>query len=47
MELQEECDGVVILMQKKAGGLEWFAPDGMELQTLVYILWKALNVFGR
>lgn len=42
-----ECDGVVILMQKKSGGLLWFAPDSMKLETLVFYLWSALMNFGR
>lgn len=41
------CDGVVILMQKKEGGLKWYAPDRMKLETLVFYLWSALSAFGR
>jgi hypothetical protein len=44
---ENECDGVVIIMQKKAGGLSWFAPDNMELQTMICMLWKALCNLGK
>lgn len=42
----DECDGIVILMQKKKGGLLWFAPNSMEFQAIVFYLWSALTAFG-
>ena len=47
MARMDECDGVVILMQKKKSGILWFAPDSMEFATLIYYLWTALNALGR
>jgi hypothetical protein len=42
----EDYDGVVILMQKKKGGVHWFAPDNMHLQTMIFYLWSVLSQFG-
>lgn len=42
----DECDGVVVLMQKKEGGIFWLAPDNMHLQTLIFYCWQALTMFG-
>jgi hypothetical protein len=42
MKRMDECDGVVILMQKKAGGFLWFAPAMMKLETMIFYLWSAL-----
>jgi hypothetical protein len=47
MENMDDCDGVVILMQKKEGGIRWFAPDSMTLSVMIYYLWAALNTLGR
>lgn len=46
MESIDECDGVVILMQKKEGGVRWHAPDNMTLQTMIFYLWTTLSQFG-
>lgn len=46
MERMDECDGVVILMQKKEAGVLWFAPDNMHLQTLIFYCCQALTMFG-
>jgi hypothetical protein len=42
----DDCDGVVVLMQKKQGGVSWFAPDNMTLQTMIFYLWSVLSQFG-
>jgi hypothetical protein len=42
----DECDGVVILMQRREAGLLWFAPDTMRLETLIFYCWSALTAFG-
>ncbi len=42
----DEYDGVVILMQKKKGGVRWFAPDNMTLQEMIFYLWSVLSQFG-
>lgn len=34
----EECNNVLILMQKKEGGLIWAAPDNMELRDLIFMV---------
>jgi hypothetical protein len=36
MDQADECDGVLVLMQKRGGGLLWFAPDNMTVQTLAF-----------
>lgn len=46
-EKMGECDSVVILMQKKKGGILWFAPDSMRLESLIFLLWTALVHFGK
>lgn len=43
----DECDGVVILMERRSGGILWFAPNRMTLATLIYYLWAALNSLGK
>ena len=43
----DECDSIVILMQKKKSGILWLAPDSMHLETLVFLLWSALTAFGK
>lgn len=47
LERVDECDQVVVLMQKKNGGILWLAPDSMRLETLVFLLWTALANFGK
>ena len=32
-----ECDSVLVLMQKKSGGLIWEAPPEMDFATLVWV----------
>lgn len=46
MAKMDECDGVVILMQRKDAGVLWFAPDAMTLQTMIFYLWSVLSQFG-
>lgn len=46
MENIDDCDGVVILMQRKGGGVNWHAPDSMTLQTMIFYLWSVLSQFG-
>ena len=41
-----ECDSVVVLMQKKQGGIMWFAPNSMRFESLIFLLWSALTAFG-
>lgn len=43
----DECDNIVVLMQKKTGGIRWFALNSMRLETIVFMLWSALNNFGK
>ena len=48
-ERAAECNGVIILMQKKGGGLVWDAPANMELRDLVFMasgFLHALNKMG-
>jgi hypothetical protein len=45
LERADECDHIVILMQKKKGGILWLAPDSMRLETMVFLLWSALLNF--
>lgn len=46
LERSSECDGIVIFMQRKSGGLLWFAPDDMKLETLVFYCYTALQMFA-
>jgi hypothetical protein len=46
MSQMDECDGVVILMQRKDSGVRWFAPDKMRLETMIFYLWSVLSQFG-
>ena len=46
MAEMDDCDGVVILMQRKSGGISWFALEEMRLETMVFYLWSVLNKFG-
>lgn len=32
-----ECDSVLVLMQKKGGGLIWEAPSELDLATILYM----------
>ena len=47
MKRAEDCDGVIIIMQKKTGGLLWFAPDRMRLETMIFYLWSLLSHLGK
>jgi hypothetical protein len=33
----EDCDEMVVLMQKKKGGILWFAPAGSKIETAVWM----------
>lgn len=43
----DECDSIIVLMQKKTGGIRWFALNSMRLETVVFMLWSALRNFGK
>jgi hypothetical protein len=32
-----ECDSVLVLMQKKSGGIIWEGPPEMQVQAMIYI----------
>jgi hypothetical protein len=36
-ELVEECDNILIIMQKKQGGMQWFAPDSARIETASFM----------
>lgn len=36
MKHVDECDGVVIIMQKRTNGMLWFAPDSMRAETTMF-----------
>jgi hypothetical protein len=44
LECIDECDGVVVLMQRKSGGVRWFAPDNMQLQTMIFLCHMAVQM---
>jgi hypothetical protein len=40
-----ECDSVVVIMQKKIGGLMWFAPDGETAANTMFLCHMMLAHF--
>jgi hypothetical protein len=46
LEHVDEFDGVVVLLQRKKGGVIWDAPGSMRLETMVFFLWSVLSQFG-
>jgi hypothetical protein len=43
MERIEECDSILILMQKKQGGMVWFAPDNGRIETASFMATSFLH----
>ena len=43
---ENECDEIVIVVQKKAGGSAWFARDTARVESIIYLLQGALFHFN-
>ena len=43
---ENECDEIVIVVQKKAGGSAWFARDVARVESIIYLLQGALFHFN-
>lgn len=41
----DECDEVIVIMQKKSGGLLWFAPDQMTAANTMFLCHMMLAHF--
>jgi len=37
IERIDECDSILIIMQKKEGGMLWFAPDAGRIETASFM----------
>ena len=47
LEHLDDCDGMIIVMQKKDGGLMWFGPAMGTLERTVWMLWSMMCHLGR